>query len=47
MYRAYDALSDSMKKRLEGLQAVQSYEHFNKQYSEPANDHVAAESLAA
>lgn len=37
MYRAYDALSDSMKRRLEGLKAVQSYEHFNNQYSEPAN----------
>lgn len=37
MYRAYDALSDSMKQRLEGLRAVQSYEHFNNQYSEPAN----------
>jgi taurine dioxygenase len=37
MYRAYDALPDALKKRLEGLQAIQSYEHFNNQYSEPAN----------
>ena len=37
MYSAYDDLSDAMKKRLEGLKAVQSYEHFNQQYSEPAN----------
>ena len=38
MYRAYDALPESTKKRLEGLQAVHSYEHFNNQYSEPANN---------
>lgn len=37
MYAAYDALPEGMKQRLEGLKAVQSYEHFNKQYSEPAN----------
>jgi taurine dioxygenase len=37
MYGAYDSLSDAMKKRLEGLKALHSYEHFNKQYSEPAN----------
>jgi len=42
MYRAYDTLSDSMKKRLDALQAVQSYEHFNKQYSEPANQQQQA-----
>jgi alpha-ketoglutarate-dependent taurine dioxygenase len=37
MYRAYDALPDSLKERLEGLKAIQSYEHFNNRYSEPAN----------
>jgi taurine dioxygenase len=37
MYSAYDDLSDAMKRRLEGLTAIQSYEHFNQQYSEPAN----------
>lgn len=37
MYRAYDSLPDSLKKRLEGLRAVHSYEYFNQQYSEPAN----------
>lgn len=37
MYRAYDALPEALKKRLEGLKAIQSYEHFNNQYSEPAN----------
>ena len=38
MYRAYDALSDSMKKEIDGLRALHSYEHFNQQYSEPANN---------
>ena len=42
MYRAYDALPEALKRRLEGLQAVQSYEHFNQQYSEPANRTQAA-----
>ena len=37
MYRAYEALPSSLKSRLEGLRAVHSYEHFNQQYSEPAN----------
>lgn len=37
MYRAYDALPEALKRRLEGLQAIQSYEHFNNRYSEPAN----------
>jgi taurine dioxygenase len=37
MYRAYDCLPDSLKRRLDGLRAVQSYEHFNAQYSEQAN----------
>lgn len=37
MYRAYDALPASLKLRLEGLKAAHSYEYFNNQYSEPAN----------
>jgi taurine dioxygenase len=37
MYAAYDALPSTLKKRLEGLRAVHSYEYFNQQYSEPAN----------
>jgi len=37
MYRAYDALPASLKAKLEGLNAVHSYEYFNNQYSEPAN----------
>lgn len=37
MYRAYDALPEELKHRLEGMQAAHSYEHFNRQYSEPAN----------
>lgn len=42
MYRAYDALPESLKSTLEGLKAVHSYEHFNKQYSEPANNQQRA-----
>ena len=38
MYRAYDDLPLGLKSKLDQLRAVQSYEHFNKQYSEPAND---------
>lgn len=38
MYAAYDDLPASLKKSLEGLRAVHSYEYFNQQYSEPAND---------
>jgi taurine dioxygenase len=30
-------LPSTLKKRLEGLRAVHSYEYFNQQYSEPAN----------
>jgi taurine dioxygenase len=37
MYRAYDELPDTMKRRVEGLKAIQSYEHFNRRYSVPAN----------
>jgi taurine dioxygenase len=37
MYRAYEELPDTMKRRLEGLKAIQSYEHFNRRYSVPAN----------
>jgi taurine dioxygenase len=37
MYRAYDALPEPLKRRIEGLEAIQSYEHFNNRYSEPAN----------
>jgi taurine dioxygenase len=37
MYRAYDDLALDLKSQLDRLRAVQSYEHFNQQYSEPAN----------
>jgi len=37
MYRAYDDLASDLKAKLDRLRAVQSYEHFNQQYSEPAN----------
>jgi len=37
MYRAYEALPASLQKRIDGLKGAHSYEHFNKQYSEPAN----------
>lgn len=45
MYRAYAALPDALKERLEGLRAVHSYEHFNQQYSEPANRQQKADGI--
>jgi taurine dioxygenase len=42
MYRAYDALPAALKKQLEGLRAIHSYEHFNQKYSEPANQQQRA-----
>ena len=38
MYRAYETLPEKTKARIDGLKAICSYEHFNNQYSEPAND---------
>ncbi|MGE0717650.1 MAG: TauD/TfdA dioxygenase family protein [Alphaproteobacteria bacterium] len=38
MYRAYETLPEKTKKRIDGLKALCSYEYFNQQYSEPAND---------
>ncbi len=36
--KAYDALSDDKKKQLADLSAIQSYEFFNGNWSEPTND---------
>lgn len=38
LYGAYDALPEAMKQRLDGMKAVHSYDQFNRQYSEPANN---------
>ena len=35
---AYDALPASTKRRIDGRTACQSYEHFNRLYSEPTNE---------
>lgn len=34
---AYAALPDAKKRRIDGLRAIQSYEYFNRQWSEPTN----------
>ncbi len=37
MHAAYEALPDETRRRIEGRQAVQSYEAFNRVYSEPTS----------
>ncbi len=37
MHAAYEALPDESKRRIEGRRAVQSYEAFNRMYSEPTS----------
>lgn len=38
MHAAYEALPDETRRRIEGRQAVQSYEAFNRIYSEPTSE---------
>ncbi len=38
MYRAYETLPEKTRRRIDALKALCSYEYFNQQYSEPAND---------
>jgi taurine dioxygenase len=40
--RAYAALPEEIRQRLEGRRAVQSYEHFNRRWSEPTNEQQRA-----